>query len=89
MVNTTTTDSLGNYAFTGLDAGVYMLIQVEPTDELGNFLYEDGFDYVGTLEGSSEPNGWQVMEDESDTIMGIQLGADQRAVNYVFTESAI
>ncbi|MEN1678763.1 MAG: SdrD B-like domain-containing protein [Planctomycetota bacterium] len=75
VIDTTTTDALGRYTFDNLEAGEYQVRQVQPTTWNGQTLF-DGSERAGTAGG--------VLSD--DLITGIQLGAEQDAVNYDFCE---
>jgi hypothetical protein len=77
VVLTATTDANGFYQFTGLRAGTYTILEAQPGD---NTLM-DGADYVGTINGLS--NGTL----DNDRIFDIQLGPDQKGIDYNFTET--
>ena len=66
------TDGNGHYAFTGLSAGVYGVMEDQP---LG---YSDGLDTVGTAGGAIAAN---------DLIDAITLNANTAAIGYNFGES--
>jgi cyclophilin family peptidyl-prolyl cis-trans isomerase len=70
---TTTTDTSGNFSFTGLAAGTYKLAETQPTTNA------DGKEKAGTAGGTTTTN---------DQISGITLTAGQTASGYLFGEGA-
>jgi hypothetical protein len=74
---TTTTDSNGNFSFTGLAAGTYSIIQEVP---LGNLVITET---VGTVNGVSNGTANQT----NDEFTNIVLGAGQTGTGYVFGDS--
>src|SRR5262249_28100921 len=63
------------YSFTGLGAGTYTVREYQPTG------FDDGADYVGTVNGVT--NGTQTVNDE---LSQITLADGDQGVNYNFTE---
>jgi hypothetical protein len=68
------TDENGAYSFTGLRAGEYTLLEVQPDS------YIDGQDTAGTIDGSA------VGTADNDRIFGIVLDFEQDGINYNFGE---
>jgi hypothetical protein len=79
----TVTDANGNYTFTGLEAGDYIISEDQPLMPNGDF-FGDGLDYLGSIEGADEST-WGVVE-TPDRFALIQLGSNQNGVGYDFTE---
>jgi serine-aspartate repeat-containing protein C/D/E len=75
LVATTTTDSDGKYSFTGLQPGVYSVVETQPTG------YIEGSDQIGTVDG--EEHG---KLDGSNRIYKIQLDSGDDGINYDFWE---
>jgi protocatechuate 3,4-dioxygenase beta subunit len=80
----TTTNGNGYYEFTGLEPGVYTVIEDQPTG------YADSIDVAGTsggvaLNGSSDVDTSAVTA-TSDAIVRIQLNSGDNATDYNFTE---
>jgi hypothetical protein len=75
VIDTTTTDQDGLYAFDQLDAGTYGVMEVQPAG------FVDGLEIVGEIDGS--PVGDNSVNDK---ITGIVLDNDAIAVNYNFGE---
>jgi hypothetical protein len=73
LLRSVTTDSDGNYSFTGLAAGAYTVVEHQPAG------YADGRDYVGTAGGA---------QSAADEFSGVVLADGQQAAGYVFTERA-
>ena len=71
---TTTTGIDGSYAFTGLRAGTYSILETQPEN------FNDGPDFVGTIGGQTAGSL------DNDRLFDILLGPDQQGVNYNFTE---
>lgn len=70
VARSTTTDSSGNYAFTGLLAGTYTVTETQPTG------YDDGADTAGSTGGTVT----------NDVIAQIVLGAGVQSVDNDFSE---
>jgi len=71
LLATTLTDTLGEYAFTGLMPGTYSIHEVQPEE------YLDACDHVGTAGGSHV---------QPDTFVGIELGSGTHGERYDFAE---
>lgn len=84
----TQTDANGAFTFTNLLAGRYTISEVQPTMPDSQQFYDDGFDMLGTIEGTSDSTLWGTYDptNEIDMFMDIQLGTGQHGVNYTFTE---
>ena len=67
---TTLTDANGDYAFDGLIAGTYRIVETQPVNRI------DGLDHVGTSGGTAE----------NDVLRNIALNADILATGYNFGE---
>jgi protocatechuate 3,4-dioxygenase beta subunit len=83
------TNSSGYYEFSGLEPGVYTVLEDQPNG------YVDGLDTVGTLGGVAingdaevDTSGLNeaVRNDTSDAIIRISLGSGDEATNYNFSE---
>jgi hypothetical protein len=75
------TDANGAYSFTGLRAGTYSLLEVQPDDSQ----LLDGQDFVGTINGQTVGS---VANDGfgNDRLYDIFLGPDEDGINYNFSE---
>ncbi|TWT96011.1 Serine-aspartate repeat-containing protein D precursor [Botrimarina colliarenosi] len=70
VLQTTTTDSLGRYSFTGLKPGEYQVRELQPTG------YYDGDEHVGTAGGVAT----------DDLLSNVVIGSDVHATEYDFCE---
>ncbi len=68
LISTTTTDANGDYCFEDLLAGDYMLAEQQPSD------YIDGKEAVGSLGGSTKPDGFNVTVDGGDNGVNYDFG---------------
>ena len=71
---TTTTDARGNYSFTDLPAGTYIVTETQPAG------YTDGQESIGSVGGALSP---------TDAIASIPLGAGVSAFGYNFGEVGV
>ena len=74
LTESTTTNALGAYSFTGLIPGTYSLAETQP------IAFADGLDTRGTINGSA--NGTTT----NDLFSNLVLGAGQSGINYNFGE---
>ncbi len=87
---TLTTDANGNYLFDGLSAGMYRIVETQPTR------YKDGQETIGSHGGylGAEPGPFVIPNDVTaneikDLVLGIELGTGVDAVDYDFGELAL
>jgi protocatechuate 3,4-dioxygenase beta subunit/Leucine-rich repeat (LRR) protein len=68
LISTTTTDANGDYCFEDLLAGDYMIAEQQPSD------YIDGQESIGSLGGSTKPDGFNVTLDGGDNGVNYDFG---------------
>jgi hypothetical protein len=86
LLSTTTTSSIGEYAFSGLTAGNYAIRQTQPVG------YLDGIDTLGiirNLNNNQVPPGANVGTVAVDAFVNIVLPADSRGNFYNFGERGL
>jgi uncharacterized repeat protein (TIGR01451 family) len=90
VIRTTTTDANGNYLFDDLNAGMYRIVESQPS------FYKDGKDAVGSHGGylGDNPGPFVIPNDVTtsevkDLMLGIELGSGIDATDYDFGEQAV
>lgn len=90
VTKTTTTDTNGNYRFDDLIAGIYQIIETQPS------FYKDGKEAIGSHGGytGENPGPLTVPNDVTpnevkDLFLGIELGSGVQANDYDFGELAV